>query len=151
MLDILRRLFSRNTQILAQSKRTDSIHNTEINCFCISSLQICHFIKWYVEYLGSCHPVNISRFTICLDQLLITGTMRQNTKLDLRVIRIHKDTTFFWHKYFTDQTSKFHTHRDILQIRFCTADTSCSCDRLIKFTVDSSIHSDIIRKSVCIC
>ena len=41
MLDILCRLFSRNTQILAQSKRTDSIHNAEINCFCISSLQIC--------------------------------------------------------------------------------------------------------------
>ena len=95
MLDILCRLFSRNTQILAQSKRTDSIHNTEINCFCISSLQICHFIKWYVEYLGSCHSVNISRFTICLDQLFITGAMRQNTKLDLRIIRIHKDTAFF--------------------------------------------------------
>ena len=52
MLDILCRLFSRNTQILAQSKRTDSIHNTEINRFCISSLQICHFIKRYMEYLG---------------------------------------------------------------------------------------------------
>ena len=80
MLDILCRLFSRNTQILAQSKRTDSIHNAEINCFCISSLQICHFIKWYMEYLGSCHSVNISRFTICLDQLFITGTMRQNLR-----------------------------------------------------------------------
>ena len=95
MFNILCRLFSRNTQILAQSKRTDSIHNTEINRFCISPLQICHFIKWYMEYLGSCHSVNIARLTVCLDQLFVTGTMRQNTKLDLRIIRIYKDAAFF--------------------------------------------------------
>ena len=151
MFNILCRLFSRNTQILAQSKRTDSIHNTEINRFCISPLQICHFIKWYMEYLGSCHSVNIARLTVCLDQLFVTGTMRQNTKLDLRIIRIYKDAAFFWYKYFTDQTSKLHTNRYILQIRFCTADTSGCCDRLIEFTVNSSIHPYIICKSVCIC
>ena len=85
-----------------------------------------------MKNLRSCHPVDILCFPVRFDQHLISGKMGKNTQFNLRIIRIQKYKTIPWNKYFSDQTSQFHTHRDILQIRFRTADSSCRSDRLIK-------------------
>ena len=61
--------------------------------------------------------------------------MCQNTKFNLRIIGIHKSISFFRNKYFTNQTSKFHPYRNILKIRFGTADSSGRRNRLVKFSM----------------
>ena len=77
--------------------------------------------------------------------------MCQNTKFNLRIIGIHKSISFFRNKYFTDQTSKFHSYRNILKIRFSTADSSGRRNRLVKFSMNPPIILNIIRQPVCIC
>ena len=101
-----------------------------------------------MEHLGSSDPVNIFCMLISCDQVLIPGHMCQHTQLNLRIVRIDKYIPFFWHKNLSDQTTKFHTDRDILQIRLCAADTPCCCNRLIKGTVDSSIRSNAQCQSI---
>ena len=114
ILDILRCFLPRDTQILAQSERTDSIHNPEIYSLGIPPLQICHFIKRRMEHLGSSHPMNILRLTVGFDQMLIAGAVGQDPQFDLRIIRIHKHKAVLWYKYLTDQSPQLHSHRNIL-------------------------------------
>ena len=146
--NILRRFFSRDTQVLTQSKRTDPVNNSKVDCLGISSLQICHLVKRSLKHLRRCHSVNILCLPVCLDQMCVSGTMRQYTQLNLRIIRINKYIAFLRHKYFPDQPSQFHSYRNILQIRFCTADPPGRGNRLIKRSVNPSIRSDIICQSV---
>ena len=143
-------LFSGDTQILAQSERTDSIYDSEVYSFGISSLQRCNLIKRHMEHLGCCKAVDILCLSVCLDQFLISGHVSQHTKLDLGIIGIQEHISILRHKNFADQSSKFHTYRNILKIRLCAADTAGSSDRLVKSGVDSSVFSDHISKPVCI-
>ena len=80
--------------------------------------------------------MDIPGFSVSLDQPCIPGHMGQDTKLDLRIIRINKNTAFLWHKYPAYLPSEFHTDGYILKIGFCTADAACSCNGLVKFAVD---------------
>lgn len=60
--------------------------------------------------------------------------MRQHTQFNLRIICIHKYITIRWNKYLSDQASQFHTNRNILKIRLCTADPASCRNRLIETT-----------------
>ena len=96
------------------------------------------------------HAVDILCFPVCLDQGLIPGHMGKYAQLDLGIIRIHKYKSFSWNKYFSDQSSQFHTNGDILQIGFCTADPSCSSNGLIEGRMNPSVFSDKDCQTVCI-
>ena len=76
--------------------------------------------------------MDILRFPVCLDQHFIPGHMRQHAQFDLGIIRIHKHISILRQKYLPDQTSEFHTDRNILQIRFRTADPSGRRHSLVK-------------------
>ena len=101
-----------------------------------------------MEHLGCCKAVDILCLSVCLDQFLIPGHVGQHTKLNLRIIGIQEHISILRHKNLADQSSKFHTYRNILKIRLCAADTSGSCNRLIKSGVDSSVFSDHIAKPI---
>ena len=140
--------FSGNAQILRQSKRTDSIYNTKINCFRISTLLRCHRINGYVKYLRSSQTMNILCLLISLNQFLIPGHMSQHTKFNLGIIRIQENTILRRNKDLSDQPSKLHTYRNILKVRLRTADPSGGCNGLVKFTVNSSILRNTASQSV---
>ena len=89
-------------------------------------------------------------FPICLDQFLISGHMCKDSQLDLRIIRIQEHESVFRHKNLTDQSSKFHPDRNILKIRFCTADPSGCRNRLIKGRMNPSVCFDHSTQSICI-
>ena len=65
--------------------------------------------------------------------------MCQHTQFDLRIICIHKYITIRWNKYLSDQASQFHTNRNILKIRLCTADPASCRNRLIETTMNPTI------------
>ena len=103
-----------------------------------------------MEYLRCCQAVDILCLSVCLDQFLVPGHMREYSKFDLRVVCIQKYKTIFRHKNFADQPSEFHSDRNVLKVRFRTADTSRRCDRLVKGRMDPSIRFDHGTQSVCI-
>ena len=74
--------------------------------------------------------------------------MGQDAQFDLGIIRIHKYISVLRHEYLADQSSKFHPHRDILQVRFRAAQPPCGCHGLIEFSVDPSIRPDERGKPV---
>ena len=77
--------------------------------------------------------------------------MGQHAKLDLGIVCVQKYKARLRHKDLADQPSKLHTHRNILKIRFRTADTSRRCNGLIKLAVDSLvIRPDITGQPICI-
>ena len=76
--------------------------------------------------------------------------MCQDTKFDLGIVRIQKYIALFRNKYLTDQSSKFHSHRDILKIRLCTAYPSCCRNSLIKCRMYSAIFCDHTGQPICI-
>ena len=85
-----------------------------------------------MEYLRRRDPVDVLLVPVRVDQLLIAGAMSQDPKLYLRVVRIQEDIPFLRHEYFPYQPSQLHTHRNILQVRFRTADPPCGRDRLVE-------------------
>ena len=95
--------------------------------------------------------MNILSLLICLDQGLIPGHMCQNTKLNLGIVCIKKNAAIFRYKNFTDQSPKFHTYRDILKIRLCTADPAGCSNGLVKGRMDPAILIDHTGKTICIC
>ena len=72
LLDILCRFLFADTQILAQPKGADAVHNPEIHRLGVAPLQIRDLLKGRVEYLGSSNPVNILIHTIGLYQLIVS-------------------------------------------------------------------------------
>ena len=68
--------------------------------------------------------------------------MGQHAELNLGIVGIQKDTARLWHEGFPDQTAKLHPHRNVLQIRIGTADTSCRCNRLVELSVNPLIRFD---------
>ena len=150
ILYILCCFFSCNAQILTQTKWADSVYYSKVYSLCISSLQIRYFIKWNMEYLRCRNPMNISCLSVCLNQLFIPWTVCQYTQFNLRIIRIYKNISFFRDKHLSKQSSKFCPDWNILQVRFCTANTSGSRDRLIKGSMYSSVCLNKTCKSVCI-
>ena len=104
-----------------------------------------------MENLGRCQPVNVFCFPVSLDQFLIPGHVRQNTKLDLGIIRIQKYKASFRHKYLSDQPSQLHADWNILKVWLCTADTAGRRNGLVKGRMDSAILSDHGSKTICIC
>ena len=103
-----------------------------------------------MEYLGCCSGMDIPRLPVSLDQALIPGHMGQNTQFDLGIIGICKNIALFRDKYLSYLTSQFHTHRNVLQVWLCTADTARSCYSLVKFSMDTAVFADIICKAFCI-
>lgn len=101
-----------------------------------------------MEYLGRGHAVDIPCFPVGPDQLFITGTMGQDAKFDLGIIRIHKYISVLRHEYLADQAPELHPHRNILQVRFRAAQPSGGCHGLIEFPVDPSVRPDERGKPV---
>ena len=142
MFNILRRFFFADAEILTQSKGTDAVDNAEIYSLGIASLQIRDLFERSMEYLGCCDPVNILFLSVGIDQLLISGHMGQYTQFDLRIIRIHEFISPPGDKYLADLSAQFHTHGNVLQIRFCGTDPPCGCNGLIEVRMNSSIRLD---------
>ena len=141
-LNVLGRFLAGNTEIFAQPKRADTIYDTEIDCFCIAAKLRCHFLKRHMEYLRRRDRVDVLRLSVCLDEVLVIRHMRQHTQLNLGIISVNQHTALARYKQLPDLASQLHTHRNVLQVRLCTADTSCRCDRLVKGSVDSSVLPD---------
>ena len=148
MFDILSRFFPRDAQILAQPERTDPVYDPEVHCLGISPLKIRHFIKRRVEYLGRGHPVDISCIPVCLDELFISGAVRQDPQLDLGIIRIHEHISLSRHKDFPDQPAKLHPYRYILKVGFRAAQSPGRGHCLIEFPVYPPVRPDKDRQPV---
>ena len=74
----------------------------------------------------------------------------KNTK-KVYVGGIQENVSVLWDKNFSDLSAKFHTNRNVLQIRLSTAQTSGCRHILIKCCVDSAIlFIDIALQSICI-
>ena len=78
-----------------------------------------------------------------LNQLLIPGHMGQNPQLNLRVVRVHKDTALPGHEHLPDPPPKLHAHGNVLQIGLSGADPPGGRDGLVKAGVDPPVLPDI--------
>ena len=96
-----------------------------------------------MEDLGSRDGMNVIRMAVGSNQPLISGHMRQDTKLDLGIVSVDEDAALLRNKYLPNFTSQLHTNRDVLKIRLRTADSSRSRDGLVKSPVYSLIRPDI--------
>ena len=85
--------------------------------------------------------MNILGIPIGTDQTLISRHMRQDAKLNLGIIRIHKHITVLRHKDLADGAPQLHAHRNILQVRLRAADAAGCRDGLVKFSVNTAIFS----------
>ena len=74
--------------------------------------------------------------------------MRQNAKLDLRIVCIHEHIAILRYEYLADSTPKLHAHRNVLQVWLSAADSSRSCDGLIEFSVNTSVFPDKAGQSL---
>ena len=114
LLDIFRRLFLGNAQILTQTEGTDAVNDTEIDRLGVAPLQVRHLLERCVEHLGGGNPVNVLLHAVCFNELFVVGHMRQNPQLNLGVIRIHEKIPIPRHKHLTNPPSQLHAHGDVL-------------------------------------
>ena len=150
VFNILGCLFPGDAQILAQPERTDAIYDSKIDRLGIAPLLVRNLVKRNVEHLGCCNPVDVLLFLVGFDQMAVPGTMGQHAQLNLGIIRVYEDESVFRDEYLANQSSQFHTDRDILQVRLRTAQSSGGRDRLVELAVDPSVFPDVIGKPVSI-
>ena len=71
LLNVLLRFFPRDTEILAQTERTDSVYNAEIDRFCVPAQKRGNFLRLYMKHLRGRYRMDILCILVCLDQLVI--------------------------------------------------------------------------------
>ncbi|MPN28617.1 hypothetical protein SDC9_176060 [bioreactor metagenome] len=63
---------------------------------------------------------------------LVSADVRQETKFNLRIVRVHEDITLGGYKCFSNLSALLCTHRNILHVGFRAGDAPCRGDALVK-------------------
>ena len=71
------------------------------------------------------------------NHVFIPAQVGQHPQFDLGIVGIHKYASFFRYKNFADQAAKFHSYRNILEIRLRTAQAACCGNRLVKAGINA--------------
>ena len=94
--------------------------------------------------------MNVLSVSIRMNQTFILRHVGQNSKFNLRIIRIYKYIALLWHKHLSNSPSQLHANRNILQIRLCAADTSRCRNGLVEFSMNSAILPDKTSQTLSI-
>lgn len=131
--------------IKANTEGSSEVNDKLIDRFRVPSLKVRHLFERYMEYLGRGDAVNIFLLFVCVDELFITGAVRQDAQFYLGIVGVDKHISVLWDKHLADQPAKLHPNRDVLQVRLRAADPSGRGNRLVELAVDSPILVNIIN------
>ena len=116
-VNISRCLTARNAQLIGKAESGNAVNNAEINGLGATADIRRHIIKRHGEHFRSCHGMNIEPVGKGLAQAVNLRHMRQDTQLNLTVIRAHELVAGRGDERRANATSVFSAHRNILQIR----------------------------------
>jgi len=82
------------------------------------------------------------------DHGLIIGNMRQQTQLDLTVVRVDEHLTGRGHEHVADLRAELAAHGDVLQVRLGGRQASCRRDGHLEVRVDAPVGRDLLEQPV---
>ncbi len=92
--------------------------------------------------------MDVLGLVVSLYEPLVPRHVGQNPKLDLGIIRIHEHKALLRHEDLPDLPTQGHADRNVLKIRFRTADPPRRRDGLVELPVDPPVGGDKGRKPV---
>ena len=117
-IDHLFRVPKRNIERLRQTIRLLAVDDAEVNSLCATTQQRRHLFEWHIENAACCLSMKIFTGEKCVNEMLVTRKMREQTKFDLRVVCRKEQLPFFErHEAFTDLTPEISAYGDVLQVR----------------------------------
>ena len=131
-LDVFICLGSRYTDVVGERECADTVNYAEIDRLCTASHQRSYRLNRHIENLRSRYCVDIVAVVEGGYHCFVVRNVRENTKLDLRIVGINKYTAVLGDKEFSKLTSDRCSDGNILQIGFCRRNSSGLCFGLVE-------------------
>ena len=123
-VDVVLRPFCADAQILGKSEGADSVNDSEIDGFRASSHLRGDFVDGNAEYLGGRNRMNVLMLSVCLDELLASGKVREKAELYLGIVGVDEYVSGRGDKELSEFLSLVIADGNVLQIRICAGKPS---------------------------
>ena len=117
---------------MGERECTYAVNYAEIDRLCTAPHQRSYRLNRHVENLRSSYCVDIVAVVEGGYHRLVVRNVRENTKLDLRIVGINEHTAVFGDKEFSKLTSDRCSDGNILQIGLCRRNSACLCFGLVE-------------------
>ena len=113
-MNVLLCLFSRDANILGQRKRSNAIHDAEVDRLCTASHHWRNHLLRHMKHLRCGDAMNIVVVEKRLNHIGVICHMCQHTQFNLRIVRIHQHTSLFCYKEPAHFAPQVRAHGDVL-------------------------------------
>ena len=137
-----------HTDVLREAEGRDAIDNAEIDGLGVRALQRRDLVERHAEHLRRRDGVDILSAAEGRDHGLVVCNMRQQTQLDLAVVRVHEHLAGRGHEHIADLRAELAAHGDVLQVRLRGRQASCRRDGHLKVRMDAPVGRDLLEQPV---
>src|SRR6202020_2529621 len=116
-LDIGGSLFAGDSELVGQPERRDAVDDAEVDGFGATAHLGGHVLDRYAEHFRRRHGVNVESVAECLLEHGNVGDLRQQSQLDLRIVRRHQSVAGGSDGGAADFAAVLGAYRDVLQVR----------------------------------